>query len=153
MSESSSANTSCESKILSGHATQLLEQTRQDFAENLRSATPPSQSPALYLRLEPNNALVAEIEKQFKKKSHHCYVAVFFRGEFTVGEMYDTIIIPLEKIGNAHARSKDTSSGSTLDWSGLKYLQIKDRFIFIVDGGHLSSVVVAFERNLDKKTI
>lgn len=88
-----------------------------------------------------------------EQKSHHAYVAVFFRGEFTVGEMYDTIILPLEKVGNEHARPKDGSSGSTLDWSGLQYHHIQEKFIFVVDGGKLASVVVAFDRELDKEQI
>lgn len=80
---------------------------------------------------------------------HHCYVAVFFRGEFTVGEKFDTVIIPLEKIGNEHARPKDRSLGSTLDWSGLQYFYIKGRLVFVVDGGKLASVVVAFDRGVE----
>ncbi|KAK9604846.1 hypothetical protein V6Z93_002794 [Aspergillus fumigatus] len=153
MSERSGTSIPCHSKVLSGHITQLLELTRHTYALKIRGATRPAEKAALYLPIDPNDALVREVEKQFNKKSHHAYVAVFFRGEFTVGEMYDTIILPLEKVGNEHARPKDGSSGSTLDWSGLQYHHIQEKFIFVVDGGKLASVVVAFDRELDKEQI
>ncbi|KAF7589602.1 hypothetical protein BBP40_004062 [Aspergillus hancockii] len=149
MAASSDTNAPYQQKVLSGHITELLDKIRQTFASTILSATPPPDKATLYLPFDSKNDIVREIEKQFNKKSHHCYVAVFFRGEFTVGEMYDTVIIPLEKIGNEHARPKDSSIGSTLDWSGLQYFYIKGRLVFVVDGGKLASVVVAFDRGVE----
>ncbi|KAB8212994.1 hypothetical protein BDV33DRAFT_197151 [Aspergillus novoparasiticus] len=149
MAASSGANVPYQQRVLSGHITELLVKIRQKFASSILLATPPPGKATLYLPFDSKDDLVGEIENQFNRKMHHCYVAVFFRGEFTVGEKFDTVIIPLEKIGNEHARPKDRSLGSTLDWSGLQYFYIKGRLVFVVDGGKLASVVVAFDRGVE----
>ncbi len=61
--------------------------------------------------------------------------------------MYDTIILPLENFGIDQARPADTTLGQALDWSGQQYFVVTGKFDFVVDGGKLASVVVAFDRD------
>jgi hypothetical protein len=66
--------------------------------------------------------------------------------------VYDTVILPLEKVGNAQARQITGRSGKALDWGRQEYFVVTRKFLLSVDdgnmdGGKLAGVVVAFDRN------
>ncbi|KAL4950831.1 hypothetical protein BDW69DRAFT_186974 [Aspergillus filifer] len=133
---------------LSTRLLELLEGTRQAWLSRIVSSNRPAEGAALYLPFKPEDEeLVQEIENIFNKKSHHCYVGVFFRGHFRVGEKYDTVILPLEKVGIEQARPVNGTPGQALNWDGQEYFVVTRTFGFSVDGGKLAGVVVAFKRD------
>ena len=72
----------------------------------------------------------------------HSYCCVFFRGESIIGRLFDTIIIPLCKLGDV--RDKDNLHS---DWTTPNCFEVMGLYSLHVEGtGRLGGLLVAFER-------